>query len=394
VIHLEGNNAPVPDERDAVPTRVVGRVPDDLRGTYYRNGPNPRSGWSPHLFAGEGMVHAVALASGAYRNRYVEGNTHVIEHDGALLTLEEGKAPHAVTDALGALGPFDFAGSLPGTMTAHPKRCPVTGDLLFFAYWVRSPFLTYHRWSMATGSLLSQPVELPVCSMMHDFAVTETRVVFFDSPFVFDGSPWRWDADHGARVGVMSREGGDVRWHDVATSHLSHSANAWDDGETIVLTGTRLAGPESLPVMHEWRIGADGVREHPLDDSSTEYPRVPDALVGRPNRYTYTSSFFYVAEPDHGEVNKHDGDRRETRRLPLGHTCGEPVFVARADSRSEDDGYLLTFAHDRGAGTSYLLILDAGSLDTIAEVHLPVRVPAGFHGSWVPTVTTGTTTPG
>jgi carotenoid cleavage dioxygenase-like enzyme len=381
VIHLEGNNAPVADERDALPTRVVGTIPDDLVGTYYRNGPNPKSGWSPHLFAGDGMVHSVAVPSGEYRNRYVKGNTHIVEHEGALLTLEEGKPPSEVTAALEPMGPFDFGGALRGPMTAHPKRCPTTGDLLFFGYWFEPPFLTYHRWS--DGALTSQVIDLPACSMMHDFAVTETRVVFFDSPFVFDGSPWTWDAQHGACVGVMSRNGGDIVWHDVATAHLSHSANAYDDGDDIVLTGTRLDGPASLPVLHEWRVSPTGVTERPLDDVSTEYPRVPDAVVGRRNRFTYTSSFFYVAEPDHGEVNKHDGDVRTTRRLPAGHTCGEPVFVPRDGETAEDDGYLLTLAHDRGAGTSYLLVLDAPTLDTVAEVHLPVRVPGGFHGSWV-----------
>ena len=35
--------------------------------------------------------------------------------------------------------------------------------------------------------------------------------------------------------------------------------------------------------------------------------------------------------------------------------------------------------------TSDLVLLDAGSLETVAEVHLPVRVPHGFHGNWIPT---------
>jgi carotenoid cleavage dioxygenase-like enzyme len=71
MIHLEGNNGPVPDERDSSATHVVGAVPEDLVGVFYRNGPNPRSGWSPHMFAGDGMVHALELPSGRYRNRYV-----------------------------------------------------------------------------------------------------------------------------------------------------------------------------------------------------------------------------------------------------------------------------------------------------------------------------------
>ena len=32
-----------------------------------------------------------------------------------------------------------------------------------------------------------------------------------------------------------------------------------------------------------------------------------------------------------------------------------------------------------------LVLLDAGTLDDVAEVHLPGRVPAGFHGNWAPT---------
>ncbi|MEV0362757.1 carotenoid oxygenase family protein [Nocardia fusca] len=46
---------------------------------------------------------------------------------------------------------------------------------------------------------------------------------------------------------------------------------------------------------------------------------------------------------------------------------------------------MLTFAHDRTRGTGYLLILDTTDLAAapVAEIHLPVRVPNGFHGTWV-----------
>ena len=38
-----------------------------------------------------------------------------------------------------------------------------------------------------------------------------------------------------------------------------------------------------------------------------------------------------------------------------------------------------------GAGVEDLEVLDASTLETVATVHLPARVPYGFHGNWVPT---------
>ncbi|WP_437513733.1 carotenoid oxygenase family protein [Sorangium sp. So ce1099] len=59
-----------------------------------------------------------------------------------------------------------------------------------------------------------------------------------------------------------------------------------------------------------------------------------------------------------GWPRKGSQGRRATRTVnsfPVGHTCGEPIFVPRVrggTADTGDDGYLLTFAHDRGRGTS------------------------------------------
>ena len=102
--HLQGNFAPVEREITAFDLPAQGAVPAALRGLYVRNGPNPKTGTSPHWFLGDGMLHGVALRDGRaqwYRNRYVRtrtfvedaptigditagvANTHVIEHDRA-----------------------------------------------------------------------------------------------------------------------------------------------------------------------------------------------------------------------------------------------------------------------------------------------------------------------
>ncbi|WP_437760927.1 carotenoid oxygenase family protein [Sorangium sp. So ce1389] len=53
------------------------------------------------------------------------------------------------------------------------------------------------------------------------------------------------------------------------------------------------------------------------------------------------------------------GATRTVHRFPAGHTCGEPIFVPRVRGGAADTG--VTFAHDRGRGTSYLAILDAAN---------------------------------
>src|SRR3954470_261517 len=125
---LSGNFAPVAIEQTSTDLSVEGTLPGELDGCYVRNGPNPRSGTSPHWLVGDGMVHGVALSGGRarwYRNRYVGApaeprgpgprrlgrgrkNTHVIEHAGRLLALVEADLPLELDAELATIGPFDF----------------------------------------------------------------------------------------------------------------------------------------------------------------------------------------------------------------------------------------------------------------------------------------------
>jgi hypothetical protein len=44
----------------------------------------------------------------------------------------------------------------------------------------------------------------------------------------------------------------------------------------------------------------------------------------------------------------------------------------------------LGYFYDRATERSELAILDAQTLQDVASIKLPHRVPAGFHGNWVP----------
>ena len=61
-------------------------------------------------------------------------------------------------------------------------------------------------------------------------------------------------------------------------------------------------------------------------------------------------------------------------------------FVRAPDGRSDDEGWVLSVVYDATTEMSDLYILDASSFTKAPDaiVHLPARVPYGFHGSWIP----------
>ena len=72
---LSGNFGPWPIEGECHDLAVVGEIPRELRGAYYRNGPNPQYAprGSYHWFDGDGMIHGFFFEDGrcSYRNRWV-----------------------------------------------------------------------------------------------------------------------------------------------------------------------------------------------------------------------------------------------------------------------------------------------------------------------------------
>ena len=436
-VHLRGNGRPVTEERSLSGLKVTGTIPGELDGRYVRNGANPFTGTSTHPFFGDGMLHAVRLRDGKaqwYRNRYVQtpfianpsvdildpsvmmdmksskANTHVFGHAGKILALEEGHFPYVLDGDLNTVGATDFGGVLNGSFTAHPKVCPVTGELLAFGYSAMEPYLRYLRVS-AEGELVQvENITVGGPTMMHDFNVTRNHVIFMDLPAVFNMQlamsgemPIRWDDSYPARLGVMPRNGTDaqVKWYDINPCYVFHPMNSYEDGDSIVLDVARFShiwrdSAMDFPAPNLWRWTIDSatgeVREEQIDDRAGEFPRVADSVVGRKHRYGYLMSMSEPFGSDDpmsasGAILKYDRETGERTSIELGRGCmgGEAVFVASASPRSEDDGYLMTYVYDARSDSSRFVIMDAATMDNtpVASIELP-RVPNGFHGNWIP----------
>jgi carotenoid cleavage dioxygenase len=210
--------------------------------------------------------------------------------------------------------------------------------------------------------------------------------------------PYSWDPDYPARLGLMPREGGsaDMRWFDIDPCFVFHTLNAYEDADTVVIDVVRhdrmfatvLNGPDEGPATlarFTIDLAADKVREDRFDEHSQEFPRIDERHTGKRHRFGYSVGFQDGLPGD--AVLRHDLAAGSTvvRNLGAGREASEFCFVANDGATDEADGLLMGYVLDKGRGTSDLVMLDAETLEDVASVQLPARVPVGFHGSWNPT---------
>lgn len=152
-------------------------------------------------------------------------------------------------------------------------------------------------------------------------------------------------------------------------------------------------------MLWRWTIdrGTGRVTETQLDDTPIEFPRVDERVIGRRHRYGWATGLGAGAGADDvvgfdfGSLVRYDTTTgsRETVSFGPGREAGEVVFVPRSADAAEGDGWFLTLVYDRADDRSELVVLDssAPAEEPVARVHLPTRVPVGFHGNWIPTGT-------
>ncbi|MGW2365220.1 carotenoid oxygenase family protein [Streptomyces sp. NPDC001667] len=439
--YLSGLFAPVHEEITAIDLPVTGRLPDSLRGRYLRNGPNPLGAPDPatyNWFGGVGMVHGVRLRDGHaewYRNRWVRSdevagllgekllhgprhlgmdfapNTHVQCFAGHLLALvEAGSLPYELDEDLFTIGPFDFHGTLPGGLAAHTVIDPHSGELHAVAY---CPALPYVQYLVAgTDGRIRRRVDIPVEGrpVMHDFSLTERHVLLYDLPVVAadpaepGADPVRWDDERPARLGVLPRDGRarDVRWLEVDPCYVFHPMNAYERDGVVTVHLVRYERPfdrrppnavQHPALLERWTVdlAAGTVRRARLDDREVELPRADPRRLTVRHRFGYAMAEAAAGDDRHRlgvGLLKYDLERgtSEEFRVPPGGDVGEGVFVPSAPDAAEDDGWVMAYAYDPGRGASDLVVLAARDFAAgpVARVHLPVRVPVGFHGNWVP----------
>ncbi|XP_011087733.1 carotenoid 9,10(9',10')-cleavage dioxygenase 1-like [Sesamum indicum] len=354
-------------------------------------------------------------------------NTAIVYHHGKLMALHEGDKPYAIKvledGDLQTIGMLDYDKRLAHTFTAHPKVDPFTGEMFTFGYSQTPPYVTYRV--ISKEGVMEDPVPITIADpvMMHDFAVTENYAIFMDLPLYFRPKEmvkekklmFTFDPTKKARFGVLPRYAKNellIRWFELPNCFIFHNANAWEEGDEVVLITCRLQNPdldmfsssvkEFTNELYEMRFNLKNglASQKRLSVSAVDFPRVNENYTGRNQHYVYGTilgstakvtgiiKFDLHAEPETGkEKLEVGGNITGIFDLGPGKFGSEAVFVPRqpGTASDEDDGYLIFFVHDENTGKSAVNVIDAKTMsaDPVAVVELPKRVPYGFHALFV-----------
>ncbi len=440
--YLTGIHQPMGEELTLTDLAVTGTIPDGLKGRYLRIGPNPVTAPNPnayHWFVGDGMAHGIRIEGGKaqwYRNRWVRTtavsealgeppapgprgvlevvNTNIIGHAGRTFAIvEAGGFPVELTDGLETVAHNPFDGTLENAFSAHPHIDPATGEAHAVCYKAGVMDKVWHTVVDASGKVIrEEPISVTHGPSIHDCQITCDHVILFDLPITFSmkamlgghSFPYRWNDKHKARVGLLGRTapGDSIIWYDVDPCYVFHPANAFVDeaGQTVVdvvvhdrLFDAVTFGPdESRTAFERWTFDEASRRviRAVIDSDGQEFPRYDERLTTQAYRYAYAVGVRNDRQDsliNDTTLIKHDlqSGQKQVRNFGANRHPGEFVFVPRHEDAAEDEGWLIGLVVDMNDDTTDLIILNADDMlgDPQAIIHLPHRVPPGFHGNWV-----------
>ncbi|KAJ7567709.1 hypothetical protein O6H91_01G002800 [Diphasiastrum complanatum] len=379
----------------------------------------------------------VALRLITIKDGYGTANASLVFSEGRLLALVESDLPYAIKVTedgdLETLGRYNLVGGEIPSLSSHPKVDPATNETFWYGYkFFTKPFLNYLKVSEDRVKGRVTPINSwsrPY--MMHDFAITKRHIIFPETQVTYDlkemlkgRSLLKVDKKIVPRWGILPRSDSNndsqIRWFDVPDMTCMHFPNAWEQGDEIVVLGCKV-DPVELMLEDMAKVKSRLHRIHlnmktgkanieQVSSIDSEMPQINNNFTGKMNRYIYM-----VTDgpwPKFGGLVKIDLQAKRQSISPcnnpttdntfisdeqciagwksFGDDCygSEACFIPRditdgnLRSTEEDDGYLMCYVHNERTGVTELQVIDASSpsLETVASIKLPSRVPYGIHG--------------
>ena len=393
---------------------VSGKLPDDLRGHFYRNGPalhNIGPDRFSHWFDAPGMIQKFTFANNtvSHHGRLIEtarnagearagtilfsafgtygdnlssggsadgqntGNISLVYHADDLLALWEGGSAHIIDpQSLKTEGRKDWSAQTRGLpFGAHPRK-DRDGSLWNIGYSANpAALILYHI--AADGRLLRTHILAQISTpMVHDFMITETKIVIVAPPYSATnmagktfGSLFEWDATQPTEILVIDKnDPADMSRIEIDPFWVFHFGNAYDISATEI--GFDLALHDTPGFMtHDAFAAMDGSWDGKASATS-HYVQARVGLDSKTARLTKAPQFGQV---EFIQTDWRDDLAHHRHALMLAHSSKEQDFhfnrLLLIDRLSENHSYF-----------------DVGKTE-ILEEHLIVPKPGRKDAFWI-----------
>lgn len=448
------HNAPAFGIAPETMTLVDGLVPEALSGTLYRNGPAQfRRGEQilDHWFDGDGLVRSFTIQGGqaVLRAQFAQtvkrardeaagrfimpgfgtraeagapvgapddanaANTSLMLVGDQLWALWEAGSPYGIDPSdLSTKGPVTLRPDLAQMpFSAHPK-VDQDGTIWNFGMAYGSPVTFIWALSPEGKVIKAETVELPMASYLHDWAVSETKLIIPLQPWVFTkrhppfSESLEWQPEKGLQVLVVDKNDfSNRKLYELPAGAFFHIGAAHEDKDGTVRFDICLADNPTLDAT----TGAAMVLGKPIDRPEPKlcmvalHPSGKSSITRTPfsaefptidprTREQKRETVFTVTE---GKNTRNIGYRFNavmamdwTSQTPQVFDFGpdvlveEPVFAP--DPETQSLGWLLVPALHLTKRVTRLHVFDATRVDQgpVATWQSRHALPLSFHGVW------------
>ena len=295
------------------------------------------------------------------------------------------------------------------------------------------------------GDLIQQKsTNLPYDTFIHDSVITNNYIIYFVIPWkspegalltsLLGGDPYgkqyQWSSADGVYIHVHSRKDMNLLYQVRVPKDISlyHIVDAFDettsDKATIYVRVAELetcdrskleaqfGDPYDSPIdggrqlmckLREYTIhckkdGSAAVTDKDISDNTSEnvlrralceFPTVNNKWEPQMHRqFCWINAASTDSTPWlHGiqKVDMTKGKATQVKTFGSGTYSGAPAFIPKkGDGQIEDDGYVIATVYDSNIHKSFVVILDAKTLDMICRIDLTHHVPYQFHGEFMP----------
>jgi all-trans-8'-apo-beta-carotenal 15,15'-oxygenase len=350
--------------------------------------------------------------TGAAPDSINPANTSILPVNGELWALWEGGSAHALDAAtLDMKNVVTFSDDLKGApFSAHPR---IGQDGRIWNIGSLGSKMILYRLSRSGSLEKFSVIDIPPVGLVHDFFLTERSMVIVLPAADMEGTnesffgKVRARTDLAMQVIIADRETLAItRRAELPSGSWFHGGNAWEDKNgTVHFDISLLASAQTLQdfraymrgdlrrdashkaTTHKVTISGAGAARLDKIAGDGEFPRIDPRYATRRNTLLFT------AEKATLDSHWYDG----VRRINLGsgavdryiygadYLVEEHVFVPRARTQKEGDGWLVGTALHWPSRRTCFNILDAQNLSAgpVARAWLPMPAPLGFHGQFV-----------